>query len=272
MPYAEVGDQRLYYEIHGQGEPLLCVTGIGLDVTGWRAQIPAWSRALRVVVFDNRDTGRSTYVTQPYEVRDLAADTIGLADQLELERFHLLGISLGGAVAQEVALSNPARVRSLTLCVSYAGSGLWGRERARLAVESSARKSDEEFVDEVMLLSLSEATYEGFGRHLRMMRRVVLENPYRQRREGFLRQLQASAGYEARDRLGSLTMPVHVIGVDQDVWIPVRKSHELAELIPGAKLSIISRAAHAVHAERPREFNAAVLDFLRLLQGVGEDD
>ena len=184
------------------------MTGIRLDVTGWSAQIPAWSRELRVVVFDNRDTGRSRYVSEPYEVSDLAADTIGLADQAsELGPFHLLGISLGGAVAQEVALSYPARVKSLTLCVSYAGSGLWGRERARLAIESSARKSEEEFVDKVMLLSLSEATSEGFSQRLKMMRRVVLENPYRQRREGFLRQLQASAGHEARDRLGSLRCP-----------------------------------------------------------------
>lgn len=267
MAHADLGGLRLYYEIHGEGEVLLCVTGVGLDVTGWSAQIPAWSREFRVVVFDNRDTGRSTYVSEPYDVRDLAADTLGLADRLGLERFHLLGLSLGGAVAQEVVLARPDRVLSLTLCVSYAGSGAWARERARLAAQSSPRKSDEEFVDEIMLLSLSEATYETFGRHLPMMRRLVLENPYRQRREGFLRQLAASSHHEARDRLGTLALPVHVIGVDQDVWIPVRRSHELAELIPGARLSIIAGAAHAVHSERPREFNAAVLDFLRLLKG-----
>ena len=267
MPYADWRGLRLYYEIHGEGETLLCVTGVGLDVTGWSAQIPAWSREFRVVAFDNRDAGRSSYVSEPYDVRELAADTLGLIDGLGLERFHLLGLSLGGAVAQEVALAIPGQVQSLTLCVSYAGAGLWSRERARLAAQASPGKSDEEFIDELMLLSLSEDTYETFGRHLPMMRRLALGNPYRQRREGFLRQLAAGGTHDARGRLGALALPVHVIGVDEDVWIPVRRSHELAELIPGARLSIIPGAAHAVHAERPLEFNAAVLDFLRSLKG-----
>jgi 3-oxoadipate enol-lactonase len=268
VPYADAGGHRLYYEIHGQGETLLCIAGLGLDVSSWRAQIPVWSAQYRMVVFDNRDAGRSAYASEPYEVRDLAADTIALADELELERFHLLGFSMGGAVAQDVALEVPSRVRSLTLCVSYGASGAWARERARLTAQSSPQKSDEELAGELMLLTLSEATYEELDGELEAMRRIVLSYPHRQRREGFLRQYEASARHEARERLPALRMPAHVIGAEQDAWVPVWKSRELAALIPGARLSIISGAAHAVHLERTREFNDLVLDFLGSAQST----
>jgi 3-oxoadipate enol-lactonase len=264
LPHVNANGQRLYYEIHGSGEPLLCIQGVGVDVSGWRPQIPAWSRSYQTIVFDNRDVGRSSYVSEPYDVRDLAADTIALADELGVGRFHLLGSSLGGAVAQEVALSNPTRVISLTLCVTYAGNGLWGRERVRLMLESSPRKPAQELAAELMLLTLSEESYESLGEReqVEMMQRLVLSYPHHQRREGFDRQLAASATHEAHDRLGELRMPVHVIGAERDLFVPVWKSRELARLIPNARLSVISGAGHAVHLERTQQFNALVLDFL----------
>lgn len=263
MSYAEIPAGRLYYEQHGNGVPLLCIQGLGLDVSGWRAQIPAWSRHFQVTVFDNRDVGRSFYSEAPYDIRTLAQDALALADRLGLERFHLLGSSMGGAIAQELALACPERVITLTLCVSYGGNGAWGRERFRLSLAGSAHKSDEQLATELMLLTLSEATFEEMADQIEMMGRLVLSYPYRQRREGYERQLQAGASHEARERLPELRMPVHVIGAEQDVFVPVWKSRELADLIPGARLSIVAGAAHAVNLERTAEYNALVLEFLR---------
>jgi 3-oxoadipate enol-lactonase len=263
VPYVDIDAGRIYYEEHGRGEPVLCIHGLAMDVSGWRPQIPAWSRHFRVVVFDNRDVGRSFYATEPYDIRTLAADTIALADALGLDRFHLVGSSMGGAIAQEVALSHPGRVRSLTLCVTYGGNGRWGDERNRLALAAAAAQSDEDFSAELMLLTLSEQTFEELGPQLEMMARMVRAYPYRQRREGYLRQLQATATHETRERLGALRMPVHVIAAEQDLFVPVWKSRELARLIPGARLSVIEGAAHAVNLERTSEFNALVLEFLR---------
>jgi 3-oxoadipate enol-lactonase len=262
MPYAEANGERLYYETCGRGDPLLCVMGLGADLTGWSLQLPLWSEHYRAIVFDNRDVGRSSYARAEYEVRDMATDTIALADALALERFHLLGISMGGAIAQEVALSAPQRVKTLTLCVSYGGGGRWALERARLELQSSPRKSDEEVLDELLLLTFSEATYEQPGR-IEMMRNLIIEYPHRQRREGLLRQLSASARYEARDRLAGLKMPVNVIAAEQDLLVPVWKSRELAQLIAGARLSVVPGAAHAINVERPDELAELVLEFLR---------
>src|SRR3954471_24595538 len=115
MPFAEVNDQRLYYEERGGGEPLLCVMGLASDHQAWGLQLPEFAKRFRTIVFDNRDTGQSSMAEDDYAVEDLADDVLALADELELADFHLLGISLGSAVSQHVALRAPERLRTLTL-------------------------------------------------------------------------------------------------------------------------------------------------------------
>ncbi len=263
MPYASIDAGDLYYEQHGHGPDLLCIQGVGADVSGWRAQIPALVSEYRVTVFDNRDVGRSFYAAGPYDVAALAADTLGLADRLGLRRFHLLGSSLGGAIAQEVALSAPERVRSLTLCVSWAGNGAWGRTHAQVAIAAAEHATEAELTRVLMLETLSEQTFEAIAAELETMNALVRAYPHRQRREGYIRQLEAGATHETRSRLPGLMVPTHVIGAEQDVLVPVWKSRELAALIPGARLSVIEGAAHAVNIERSAEYNALVLSFLR---------
>ena len=128
MPTADVNGQTLYYEVHGEGEPLLCVMGLSADTLAWLPQVPAFSAAHRTVIFDNRDVGRSSMADGPYEIADMARDTLALADELDLESFHLLGCSMGGAIAQEVAIAAPERVRTLTLAVTFAAGGAWARK------------------------------------------------------------------------------------------------------------------------------------------------
>lgn len=261
MPHADANGHRLYYEVHGSGPPLLCVMGLGCDIADAGAQLPVFAERYRTIVFDNRDAGRSSYADGPYTVADMAADTMALIDALGLERFHLLGISLGGAIAQEVALALGGRVLTLTLCVTYAGAGSWARKRTTITVRDLDGKSDEELLDDLIILTVSEATYDS-SRNLPLLRRMMLSYPYRQRRDGFVRQLEASVRHDVRDRLAGLALPVHVIGAEQDLMVPVWKSRELAALIPGAELSIADGAAHRVNSENAPLFNGLVLDFL----------
>jgi 3-oxoadipate enol-lactonase len=265
---ARVNGVDLYYEVHGEGEPLLCVMGLAADTLAWTLQVPTWSAAYQTIVFDNRDVGRSGYADADYEVGDMARDALALADELGLESFHLLGVSMGGMIAQEVALSAPERVRTLTLVVTFGGGGRWAAEKARLWLKDAAHRTHEDMIDELLLLCLSEETFE--NRDLvTFLRNTMLANPNPQRPEGFARQLMASTRHETRDRLGALAMPVHVIGAEHDVLVPVWKSKELAELIPGADLTVLPRTAHGLNLERAEEFNAAVLDWLRAREGAG---
>lgn len=263
MPFADCNGQRLYYEVHGDNdaEPLLCVHGLSVDTLGWALQAPVWSQHCRTVIFDNRDVGQSSRATGEYEITDMAADALALADALELDDFHLLGLSMGGTISQEISLSVPERVRTLTLCVTFGGSGAWGLLQGRTWAERVVSMTPEQRVDELMLLCFSEATFEN-AEMIAYLRQMLLSNPNPQEPEAFARQLLATSRHEARDRLGTLAMPVHVIGAGHDVLVPVWKSRELAELIPDARLTTLDGAAHGVNIERAEEFNAAVLEFL----------
>jgi 3-oxoadipate enol-lactonase len=261
MPIFENDGQPLYYEVHGEGEPLLCVMGLAADHLAWTLQVPAWSQHYKTIVFDNRDVGQSFRADGPYEVSDMAQDTLRLADALGLDRFHLLGMSLGGAIAQEVALAAPDRLRSLTVVVTYSSAGRWGRDFARLWGRASAQRTDEEHIDWLILQTTSQEFYEN-EQGVEFLRNMMLANPHPQPRDAFLRQLDAGSRHDTRDRLGELSLPVHVIGAERDLLVPAFKSEEVAALIPSAQLSIVPRAPHGVNVERAEEFNALVLEFL----------
>jgi pimeloyl-ACP methyl ester carboxylesterase len=261
MPHADANGQRLYYEVHGEGEPLLMVMGLGGDLLAWAPQIPAWSAQYRLIAVENRDVGRSSYADGPYEIADMADDTLALADELGLDSFHLLGLSMGGAIAQNVALRAPDRVRTLTLAVTWGGSGPYGAARSRVMSEQISRMSPEEHVDQLLLLTMSEEFYAN-PESVAWLRRMILSNPHLQPIEAFLRQFDACGRHDVRDRLGELSMPTHVIGAAHDAMVPPWKSTELAELIPGAKLTMLERAPHMVNLESAERFNRVVLDYL----------
>src|SRR6185436_4262457 len=132
MPIADVNGQQLYYEVIGDGEPLLCVAGLTCDSLVWIPQVQAFSAAHRTVIFDNRDVGQSSMAEGDYAIADMARDALALADELELDSFHLLGVSMGGAIAQEMAAQAPERVRTLTLAVTWASTGAYTRRTAEV--------------------------------------------------------------------------------------------------------------------------------------------
>jgi pimeloyl-ACP methyl ester carboxylesterase len=261
VPELEANGQTIYYEEHGDGEPLICVMGLATDSVAWIPQLKAFSARLRTITFDNRDVGRSSYAHEQYDIADMAADTLALADGLGLDSFHLLGLSMGGTIAQELALAAPERVRTLTLAVTYARSGAWGRRHAELWTERARSMTREERVDELMLLTMSEQYFEDPGQ-VEWLRDAILRNPHPQPVDAFARQLHAARRHDAAGRLGSLTMPVHVIGAEQDLLVPVWKSKQLAALIPGATLTVLEGAPHGANLEHSGEFNEAVLGFI----------
>ena len=261
MPHMRANGQELYYEVHGEGDPLVCVQGLAADTLAWLPQVPAFSARHRTAIFDNRDVGQSSMAEGPYEIRDMAADALALADALELDRFHLLGVSMGGAIAQEMALAAPERMKSLTLAMSFAGSGGYGRRLSEAWGGRVQRMTSEQRVDELLLLTMSEQWFEDAGT-VEWLRGVMLNHPHPQPPEAFARQIDAAGRFDSRDRIGTLTMPVHVIGAERDILVPVWKSEELAGLIPGSKYTVLKGAPHGISLERAEEFNGAVLGFI----------
>jgi len=122
MPTANIGDIQIYYQEHGRGEPLVMVLGLGQDIATWGFQIADLSKHVRLIVFDNRDAGKSSRSVDNYTTESMAHDILGLMDHLGIEQAHLLGTSMGGMIAQHVALMAPERLNSLIL----AGTTSWG--------------------------------------------------------------------------------------------------------------------------------------------------
>ena len=190
MPTIEANGQTLYYEEHGDGEPLVCVMGLAADVLAWTLQVPAFSAQHRTIVFDNRDVGRSSLADGPYEIADMARDALALADALELETLPPARRTRWAAPSRRRwRLHAPERVRTLTLAVTFAvGRGLGAHRSATVWGSRVMKISHEEHIDELMLLNHSEEFYENADA-VAFMRGMMLENPHPQPPEAFARQL-----------------------------------------------------------------------------------
>ena len=261
MPHVEANGLQLFYAEGGEGDPLLLVPGLAGDHLIWAEQREAWNEHFRVISFDNRDVGQSSYVEEAYDTGDMAADALALADALELERFHVLGLSMGGMIAQHLALRVPDRIASLTLCMTYGGGGNWARERSRLMAYDAMRRPREEEAEHALIGCFSEAMLEDPER-MAYFRKLSQENPHPQPVEAYCRQLQALGAHDLRDRLHELRLPTHVIVTEHDLVVPPWKQRELADLLPEARVSVIERGSHAANMERADEFNELVLSFL----------
>jgi 3-oxoadipate enol-lactonase len=263
----DANGQKLYHERHGEGEPLILIMGIGYDATLWHLyQVPALSSHFQLIVFDNRDVGRSSKATLPYTVADMADDVAGLMDGLGIQRAHLLGISLGGMIAQEFALLHPDRLDRLILTGSGAATS-----RAKfdpILIWNFVKQLDPDgstFAAQQFLWLFST----GFVRnHAAVEQTLALlaSNPNPVSPEAYARQAQAYLQHDALDRLHTVMAPTLVINGAEDRLTPPWIARELADAIPGAEFRLIEGpgASHVLPLERPDDFNRAVLDFLQL--------
>jgi pimeloyl-ACP methyl ester carboxylesterase len=259
----KVNDIQLYHEVHGRGEPLVLIMGLGASTNGWDMQIPTFSREFQVVAFDNRGSGRSDKPASRYTMRLFADDTAGLIEALGIASAHVYGQSMGGLIAQELALSYPERVRTLTL-----GSTSCGGQQAIPALPEHVTLmaalntlSAEEAAEEGLPLMYSEDFIARKRREL--IARALAEAELRPPLDAFVRQVQAAVRHEAYDRLPQIRCPTLIISGSEDKIVPAENSRILAERIPDAELVVLPKAGHGYLVECAEESNAIVLDFLR---------
>jgi 3-oxoadipate enol-lactonase len=269
MPTAKVGDINIYYESHGDGEALLLIMGYGQYSGHWATMIPPLSREYRVIVFDNRGTGRSDKPDMPYTMKMMADDARGLLDAIGIDSAHVFGVSMGGMIAQELALNYPDKVKSLILGCTFCGVAkavlptpealefLTGPEMAKLSVEERARMTmpwlvSQEFIDK---------TPEAVEMY------VAITTKYPTPIHGFACQGQAIAAHDTYDRLPQIPAPTLVIVGDADRIIPAENSPILASRIPNAELVVLKNASHGFFLDAEAEATGTILDFLRRHSG-----
>jgi 3-oxoadipate enol-lactonase len=247
VPTARLRDIDVYYEEHGSGPPLLLIPGIPAIANDWGSLAEPLSRTRHVISYDNRGSGQSSVTPGPYTTAQLAADGVALLDHLGIERADVFGMSMGGMIAQELALTRPDRVNKLVLGCTHAGirhavsppreTGLafamdtadWAERMRALAPHAFARDVDPRMLDAFIAKKSKD-----------------VQDP-----AGYRAQIDAVLAHDSYERLPLLEMPTLIVTGDDDRVIPGGSSDVLRERIPGSRLEVIAGAGHLFFIERP---------------------
>jgi 3-oxoadipate enol-lactonase len=263
----DVGDIQLDYERGGSGPPLLMIMGMSGTALSWGKPLLEDLRGdFDAIAYDHRGVGASSRLEGPTSIRQMAQDAAGLLDALELDSAHVFGISMGGMVAQELALDRPELIRTLTLGCTYCGGrdAVRGNDEGYRRVAEARRSGDRDGAVRAsweMNVSPAFATndeqYDAFV--ARSMRRSVAIPV-------IVEQARAIAAHDTSARLGQIELPTLVIHGTVDELLPVANGRQIAELIPGARLEVLDGIGHMFFVECPER----TAELLRTLKGTGE--
>ena len=244
---------ELHYVQRGSGEPLLLIQGMSGTHLSWGEPfLTELERDFALTAYDHRGVGRSDRVEDPFSIVDLADDAARLLDRLELDSAHVLGISMGGMVAQELALRHPGRLRTLTLGCTYAGgagSALTDPavfQRLSGSWQSGDRDRILRTAWEINVSRRFAGDDEAFG----AFKQAALELPVSMK--VIMAQLHAISGHDTSARLAEITAPTLVIHGDEDEMLGVANARVITERIPGAKLEVLPEVGHLFWVEEPR--------------------
>jgi 3-oxoadipate enol-lactonase len=256
MPYATIGSARIYYEIEGDGPSVCLLHPVGLDSGCWRAQVAALAPRFRVLRVDLRGHGRSDMPPTPYGLGDFGADVRELLRQLRAAPAHVIGLSLGGMVAQVLALDYPDDVRSLVLADTNSTLGPEAR-RAMVERGEAARRGGMTSILESTLSRWFTTGFMGSEVVAETRKRLLADNV-----EGWAAAWRAISELDTEPRLPEIRVPTLVIIGECDLSVPVSRGRAMADRIPGAAFHVVPGAPHMAPLERPDLFNPPVLEFL----------
>ena len=272
MPLAKLKDVSLNYNTAGSGEPLLFIAGLGVDHMCWVYQVPEFQKQFHVITFDNRGIGKSTGSMGPFHIKTMAEDAVQLMSYLDIPRAHILGYSMGGMIAQELAINYPGRVNKLMLCSTFA--------RPDHVVDTVIQGLKDILGDQVhdfmeglhpghffdglftsVMQQLFSESYikENKGTIIDFLKRYLSKLTYG---ETFLKQLGAIYHHNTLERLHLIQADTLIMTGTMDKLAPPSCSEILAMHIPHATIQIIPGAEHGFNFEQPDLFNDHILRFL----------
>ena len=251
MPSVDAGGTELYYERAGSGEPMLLIQGMAATHLAWgRPVLDLLERDFECIVYDHRGMGNSARAELPFTIVDLAGDAVALLDALEFEAVHLVGISMGGMVAQELALAHPERIRTLTIGASYCG-GPEGKlmDPEDLGLLGEAWKSGDPVqvyraMWEINLSPAFRAEDSSFGRFREMAEALPAPAPV------IYEQMRAASRHDTSERLSQLQMPTMVIHGTADRLLKVANGEQIAALV-GVEPQLLDDVGHLFWWEQP---------------------
>ena len=263
MSFAKINDIECYYETHGDGEPLLLIGGLASDSQTWSLMFNHLKKCFKVIIFDNRGVGRTKDSGRPFDISVMAKDAAMLLEHLGAKNADILGHSMGGYIAQEIAITCPGRVNKLILSST---------------ASSTSKRNKVLFLDLVKMYE-SAASYETFLREFMVWLftpdylsdkektnefiKYLLAYPYRQTPTDFKRQVAAYIGYSSLDRLDKIKAETLVISGEKDILVTREETDLLASKVQDAETRYMANTAHSIPAESPKEFADEICAFLR---------
>lgn len=267
MPYAHNGGARIHWETEGDGPPLLLIMGLGYSMAMWHRLRPVLAESFTVIAFDNRGVGKSDVPEPPYSIPDMTRDAVAVLDAAGIDAAHVFGVSMGGVIAQELALTYPARVRSLVLACTACGGpdAVLADPEVVDALVARAQMTPEEGV-RVMV----PYVYDASTPPDRIEADIELRLQHYPSTTGYVGQLQAVIGYETYQRLGAIAVPTLVIHGESDRLVPHGNGADLTRRIPGARFVSLANASHIFFTDQPEAALRALLGFLSEVVGSAQ--
>jgi pimeloyl-ACP methyl ester carboxylesterase len=265
LPKVKVDGVNLYYEIHGDGFPLLMIQGLSENVYWWdQPVIDGLSKHLKTVIFDNRGVGRSDDLVGDLTIESMAADALGLMDALSINQAHILGHSMGGMIAQELALKFPERVKKLVLCsTSCGGSKAEPASKetqiilTKLSFKGHTRSLVEKAIPHVVTKKFMDENPEFIEKKIDDIL-IIPTGP-----TTFKAQIGSWMRYNSYRKLKEMNIPTLIMHGKQDILVPPSNGDLLATKIPNAEIVHFDSNAHLIHTEEPDKFNEVLLKFLK---------
>lgn len=265
MPKVKVGDIDVYYEVHGDGFPLVMIMGLSANIDWWDPRlIQETSKRYKTVIFDNRGAGRTDKPKVAYTIKMFADDTAGLMDALKIKRAHILGISMGGMIAQEFALNHPDKVERLVLCSTTCGASNSVQPSPQvlgLLMRPREGMTEEEVVKNWIPLLFTDDFVKSNTGYMSAVTQQLLKAPIPA--DAYQRQIGAILNFDTYQRLPKIKAATLVMHGKKDILVPPENAKIIADKIPGAKLVYFENSGHALFSQEPEKVNKTLLEFLK---------
>ncbi len=265
MPKISLNDIEIYYEIHGEGFPIVMIQGLSANTDWWTKELlESLGEDFKLIIFDNRGAGKTQNIDRNFSIKMLADDTLALMDALKINRFHVFGVSMGGMIAQELVINYPKKVEKLILGCTHCGGSkqiLPSQEVIYILNRDHKKITPEKLIDGTIPLLFTEDFIKNDPEFIESYRQKLLKSPMSSK--SFHRQINAISRVNNYLKLENITCPTLIIHGKKDVLVPYENAEILNKRIKNSKLFLLDKAAHSFFQPKPEIVINEIKDFLK---------
>jgi len=260
MPFAQSNGITIHYEIHGKGNPVVLISGLGSSLGSWETQIPIYSKRFKVIVLDNRGVGASEVTEPGFGIEDMADDTIGLLDYLNLDYASFIGKSMGGMIAQRIAIKYQRRVNKLVIGCSSSSRDDVGNFILSNSREIATKAGMKVVWSMALFLGYTREYIEKNIDYVKQVQENISEDE--EVLKGYLGQIEACERHHSLDEISKIKSDTLIMCGEKDLITSAERSIEMADRIPNCRLERFKDVGHGFWREKQREVDKLVMEFL----------